>query len=214
MASSEKMTLRSVKVADLVPNPDNPRVNSSAVSAVVASIQRFGFRVPLVIDSDNNILAGHTRYRAALSLGLTEVPCVDASDLSDEEKTAFMIADNRASDFAFFDIGKLGDLVQAVPEELLEGFDIDSLLGPESQEDSEEHNQVKPEKRDGLDLAPFERYQYVMVLCRTEFDYVNLLDMLKLENVQKRYVRGVMKRGVSYGRVIEYPDFMERLNER
>ena len=210
---TKDISIKMVKVSDLVPNPDNPRVNTSAVSAVVVSIKRFGFKVPIVVDADNGILAGHTRYRAAVTLGLKTVPCVDASDLSEDERAAFSVADNRTSDFAFFDISKLSDMVSTIPEELLEGFDLDSLLGAEA--DSEEAAALVkvPEKREGLDLAPFERYQYVMVLCRTEFDYVNLLDLLGLEDVQRKYVEGVLKRSTSYGRVIEYPDFVEQIRE-
>jgi len=72
-------------------------------------------------------------------------------------------------------------------------------------------NAKEPEKRNGLDLAPFEKYQYVMIVCRTEHDYLNLLARLDLEDKQKAYVDGVLKRGSSTGRVIEYPAFLDRI---
>lgn len=204
-----------VKVGDLHPNPDNPRVNSSAVGSVSESIRLFGFKVPLVIDGDNMILAGHTRYRAALNLGLEEVPCLLATDLTEEEQAAFSIAENRTSDFAFFDLPKLSEAMVDIPTDLLAGFDLDVLIhGTQEDETIEPKANETPEKRVGLDLAPFEKYQYVTIICRTEFDYINLLERLGLENVQKRYVAGSLKQGSSYGRVIEYADYVERENAR
>lgn len=203
--------IRMVSLNDITPNPDNPRVNSSAVASVAESIRLFGFRVPIVLNGDNMILAGHTRYRAAANLQLTEVPCMFADDLSEEEQAAFSIADNRTSDFAFFDLPKLEEQIADISPELLVAFDIDALL--EGQDDDDEGKPAAagaPEKRKGLDLAPFERYQYVTIICRTEFDYTNLLTRLGLENIQKGYVDGVLKRGASYGRVIEYSDFSDR----
>lgn len=205
-------SIRMVKVADLRPDPDNPRVNSGAVAYVVESIREFGFKVPIVIGTDNLIRAGHTRYRAAVQLGLTEVPCIDASDLTEEQQRAFAIAENRTSDFAFFDLPKLAEVVMDIPADLLAGFDIDALVTPQDEEDKDEKAKGTPEKRPGLDLAPFERYQYVMILCRTEFDYTNLLTRLGLENIQKRYVDGALKQGSSYGRVIEYADFLDKVD--
>ncbi|QNL30296.1 ParB-like nuclease domain protein [Microbacterium phage ClearAsMud] len=205
-------SIRMVKVADLRPDPDNPRVNSGAVAYVVESIRQFGFKVPIVVGTDNLIRAGHTRYRAAVQLGLTEVPCIDASDLTEDQQKAFAIAENRTSDFAFFDLPKLGEVVQDIPLDLLAGFDIDALIIPQDEEDKADGKSGTPEKRPGLDLAPFERYQYVMILCRTEFDYTNLLTRLGLENTQKRYVDGALKQGASYGRVIEYADFLDKVD--
>ncbi|QGJ95302.1 ParB-like nuclease domain protein [Microbacterium phage Jayden] len=207
-------SIRMVKVSDLRPDPDNPRVNSGAVAYVVESIREFGFKVPIVIGTDNLIRAGHTRYRAAVQLGLHEVPCIDASDLTEEQQRAFAIAENRTSDFAFFDLPKLAEVVGDIPADLLAGFDIDALITPQDEEDKEQGSKGTPEKRPGLDLAPFERYQYVMILCRTEFDYTNLLVRLGLENTQKRYVDGALKQGASYGRVIEYPDFLDKVDPR
>lgn len=215
--SKSAPSVRMVPIRDLRPNPDNPRVNSAAVAATSESIRLFGFRVPIVIAQDNLILAGHTRYRAALNLGLDEVPCLDASDLSEDEQAAFSVAENRTSDFAFFDLPKLADVVSEIPSDLLAGFNIDVLIGAPGQPDDDLGDPAaksEPEKRRGLDLAPFEKYQYVTIICRTEFDYINLLDRLGLENVQKGYVEGALKQGASYGRVIEYADFTDRVDAR
>ena len=207
------LDVQSVPTADLIPDPNNPRNNSGAIAAVAESIRQFGFRVPIVISEDKGIIAGHTRYRAALMEGLETVPCVIADDLTEEQQAAFAVAENRTSDFSFFDTEKLADFVKDIPDDMLAAFDVDSVLMPPTAESEDVGSLKEPEKRQGLDLAPFEKYQYVMIMCRTEHDFLNLTEMLGLEDVQRGYVEGNLKRGSSWGRVIEYPLFLERLRD-
>lgn len=70
---------------------------------MAASIQEFGFKVPIIIDENNVIVAGHTRYRASQKLGLEEVPCIVSDDLTEAQVKAFRIADNKVSEFAKWD---------------------------------------------------------------------------------------------------------------
>ncbi len=95
------------KVSDLVPYENNPRKNDKAVDFVANSIKEFGFKNPIVISKDNVIAAGHTRLKAAISLGMTEVPCIVADDLTEEQLNAFRLADNKVSELADWDFGKL-----------------------------------------------------------------------------------------------------------
>lgn len=82
------------KVKELIPYEKNPRKNDEAVKYVKASIEQFGFKVPIVIDANNIIVAGHTRLKAAKELGMKEVPCIVADDLTPEQVRAFRLADN------------------------------------------------------------------------------------------------------------------------
>ena len=82
------------KVKDLIPYDKNPRKNDEAVKYVKASIEQFGFKVPIVIDAAGVIVAGHTRLKAAKELGMEEVPCIVADDLTPEQIKAFRLADN------------------------------------------------------------------------------------------------------------------------
>ncbi len=82
------------KIGELKPYENNPRKNDEAVDAVAASISEFGWKVPVVIDTDNVIVAGHTRYKAAKKLGIEDIPCIVADDLSEEQVKAFRLADN------------------------------------------------------------------------------------------------------------------------
>lgn len=86
------------KIEDLKPYENNPRFNDEAVQYVANSIKEFGFKVPMVIDKDGTIVAGHTRYKASIELGLKEVPCIIADDLSKEQIKAFRLADNKVSE--------------------------------------------------------------------------------------------------------------------
>lgn len=103
----ERIEITNWKLDDLMPDPKNPRKNDAAVPGVKESIRAFGFRVPIVIDEYGNIVAGHTRYKAAKELGLEEVPCVVADELTPEQLKAFQLADNKTGEFAKWDKGLL-----------------------------------------------------------------------------------------------------------
>ena len=77
---------------------------NGAVEYVANSIKEFGFKVPIVLDKNNIIVAGHTRYKAAKLLNITEIPCIIADDLSDEQVKAFRLIDNKAAELASWDI--------------------------------------------------------------------------------------------------------------
>ena len=95
------------KVSELIPYANNPRHNDSAVDAVAASIKSFGFKVPIIVDKDGVIVAGHTRLKAAQKLGLDRVPCIIADDLTPEQVKAFRLADNKVGELADWDFEKL-----------------------------------------------------------------------------------------------------------
>lgn len=97
------------KLTELIEYENNPRHNEAAIEKVAASIREFGFKVPIVIDKDNVIIAGHTRKRASELLGLDKVPCIIADDLTEEQVKAFRLADNKTSEFAEWDFEKLNE---------------------------------------------------------------------------------------------------------
>lgn len=105
--NNAKMNIVYKKVADLVPYENNPRNNDGAVDYVANSIKEFGFKVPVVVDKDNIVVAGHTRLKACKKLGITEVPCIVADDLTEDQIKAFRIADNKVSEYATWDEEKL-----------------------------------------------------------------------------------------------------------
>jgi DNA modification methylase len=112
------------KIGDVKPYPNNPRVNDQAVDAVVASIREFGFRQPIVVDADGVIIAGHTRYKAALKLRLKKVPVHVAKNLTPVQVKAYRIADNKTAELADWDHDRL---VQELAELEQMAFDLDLL---------------------------------------------------------------------------------------
>lgn len=105
------------KIDEVIPYEKNPRNNDEAVKYVAESIKQFGFKVPIIVDKDNIIVAGHTRLKAAKQLGLKEVPTITADDLTPEQVKAFRLADNKVSEKAEWNMDLLG--------EELENLDID-----------------------------------------------------------------------------------------
>ena len=118
------LRIEQLPISSLTPNPRNarrhPRKQINKLSKIIAKL---GFSVPIIIDEDNVILAGHGRLEAAKELGLPEVPCVRLSDLSEAEKIAFSIAENRLGDESTFDDAAIKGLLIE-----LTGLDFDATL--------------------------------------------------------------------------------------
>lgn len=97
------MEIKEIAICDIKPYEYNPRNNLAAIGQVARSIKEFGFKVPLVIDKNNIIICGHTRYEAAKKLKLKTVPCILANDLSEEQVNAFRIIDNKTAEISTWD---------------------------------------------------------------------------------------------------------------
>lgn len=129
------MEIKEIKIEELKPYENNPRHNEAAVGPVANSIKEFGFKVPIIIDKDNVIIAGHTRLKAAKLLGLETVPCVLADDLTEEQAKAFRLADNKVSELAEWDFDDLEKELEELDAMDLDfemsdfGFDADEIGG-------------------------------------------------------------------------------------
>ena len=128
------VTLR--RLDSIRPYPGNPRHNDPAVDAVAKSLHEFGFRQPVVVDADGVIIVGHTRFKAALKLGMTEVPVHVAVGLTPAQARAYRLADNRTAAIATWDDDALVTELLGLREQGydldLTGFDaadLDRLLG-------------------------------------------------------------------------------------
>lgn len=114
----DKVQIVLKKLNELKPYEKNPRRNGDAVDYVAKSIENFGFKVPIVIDKEGIIVAGHTRYKAAKKIGLTEVPCIVADDLSDEQIKAFRLADNKVSELSRWDYALMQKELEGIAEDM------------------------------------------------------------------------------------------------
>lgn len=120
--AKQQTSYRMTALAGIKPYDRNPRIiPQAAVDAVARSIQAFGFRQPIVVDGNGVILAGHTRYRAAQQLGMTEVPVVWQTDITDIQARGYRIADNKVAELSAWD----RDALDAEVRELADLGDID-----------------------------------------------------------------------------------------
>ncbi len=111
-------------VERLRPYVNNPRKNDKAVKKVAESIQQFGFNVPITVDKDGVIATGHTRLKAAILLGLTEVPVIVLADLNEEQIKAWRLVDNKTSEFAEWDFDKLAEELKSITNIDLSSFNF------------------------------------------------------------------------------------------
>lgn len=112
-------------IKDLIPYEKNPRRNDEAVKYVAASIKQFGFKVPIVIDTNNVIVAGHTRYKASKKLKLETVPCIIADDLTDQQIKAYRLADNKVAEHAEWDFDLLNGELTGILDIDMSAFGFD-----------------------------------------------------------------------------------------
>ena len=129
---SKNPDLQLIDLKDIIPYSNNPRNNDGkAVDKVAASIHEYGFNVPIVIDKDNVIIAGHTRYKAANKLKYKKVPCIRAEHLSPAQVKAYRIADNKVAEYSSWDDDMLAlelEQLQELDFELdLTGFEDDEI---------------------------------------------------------------------------------------
>jgi len=146
------------KVSELKEYENNPRNNEAAIDAVAKSIEEFGFKVPIVITKDHVIIAGHTRLKASKKLGLDEVPCIVADDLTDEQIKAFRLADNKTAELASWDFTKLESELASIEMDMSQfGFeDLESGVPDNATDDdfdpSEELTETPYTQKDDIYL--------------------------------------------------------------
>ncbi len=119
------MQITTKPLTALTPYSKNPRKNDRSVEYVANSIKTFGFKVPVVIDKDGVIVAGNTRYKAAKKLGLKEVPCIIADDLTDEQIKAYRLADNKVGELSEWDFDLLSDELDGILDLDMSDFGFD-----------------------------------------------------------------------------------------
>ena len=170
------MNIIEKRVKDLKPYEKNPRLNDDAVKYVAESIRNFGFKVPIVIDKDNNIVCGHTRWKACKKLKIDTVPCVVADDLTEEQIRAYRLADNRVAEKAEWDLALLDTELAEIEtiDMTLLGFDDKEEEAPQEvvEDDFDEEPPAEPKAKYG-DIYKLGRHR---LMCG---------DSTKIEDVEK-----------------------------
>lgn len=192
------------KIDDLIPYVNNPRNNKNAIDKVASSIKNFGFKVPIVIDSKNEIITGHTRLLASQKLKLKEVPCIIADDLTDTQIKAFRIADNKVAEYSEWDENLLNIELEGL-EDIFTGFDG----GIEEIEEELQNVEVKPELEFGEEL--FEKHNYIVLYFDNELDWQTAVEKLSIQTVKANDSKdNYVRQGI--GRVLRGSDVIAKIN--
>lgn len=173
-----------IDIDKLTPYENNPRINDGAVDDVARSIQMFGFKVPMIIDKDNVVIAGHTRLKAAKKLGLGQVPCIVADDLTEDEAKALRLVENKTGEIARWDCVKLEDEIENIELDL-DIFDIGDY-GVSSYIDLLEESIMSNE--DKIQTEKQTRYAFAI-----PYEYTERLDAYIEENGKQKLAMAILK---------------------
>lgn len=208
----------------LIPYAGNPRDNDASVEYVANSIQQFGFKVPMVIDKDGVIAAGHTRLKAVRRLidqygydvplvdgkgqptgktiNLSVLPCVLADDLTEDQIKAFRIADNKTGEMSGWNLPKLDLEMMDLPQ-----FDM-SLFGFPTEELKKEAKKSGGTGMETMELRAFEHHDYLVFVFDNQMDWLNAVNAFGIHKVNAGY--GTTKK-VGIGRVVDGKRLLERI---
>lgn len=187
-----KTQIQYINLNDIIPYANNPRDNDGeAVDKVAASIKEFGFNVPLVLDNDNVIITGHTRYKASKKLKLDEVPCIYAEHLTPAQVKAYRIADNKVAEYSTWnddllsiEIEQLHELDFSLDNLGFESLEIESLFDEPKEESiaSEDNFDIELPKEPNAKLGDLYKLGNHFLMCG---DSTNIDDVQKLTGETK-----------------------------
>ena len=158
------INVRNVPINKIKVYEHNPRrIPELAVKTLVNSIREFGFKVPIVIDENNVIVTGHTRLLAVQELGMTEIPCIVADDLTPEQVKAFRLADNKTSELTGWDFEKLDLEIKELAMLDVDMSDFGFQLEEIGQDNMTESNEINTEEFSG------EKFKHECPRCGFKF---------------------------------------------
>jgi site-specific DNA-methyltransferase (adenine-specific) len=144
------MEIKKIAVGELKEYENSLRNNEQAIDKIITSIKEFGFRVPIIIDEGYEIICGHARLKAAIKMGLTEVPCIIASDLTPDQIKAFRIVENKSAEWSDWNIELLNAELETIELDMTEfGFDFELPDSEPTEDDFEPILPIKPQTKVG-----------------------------------------------------------------
>jgi len=152
----KKIEIEYIHISEIIPYKENPRNNDNAVKIVKKSIKEFGFKNPIILDKNKEIIAGHTRFKAAKELEIKQIPIIWVGDLTKEQVKAFRIMDNKSQDFSEWNKKLLLKNFEVLKEK---GFDLD-LTGFDEEERNSEFKLNEVENLNIFD----ERHKVIMLI--------------------------------------------------
>ena len=174
-----KLEIKYVNIEDIKPYENNPRFNDNAVEYVKNSIKEFGFKVPMILDKDNKIVTGHTRYKSALELGLKEIPVIYADDLTEEQIKAFRIADNKVSEFADWDYELLDEELEDIDIDMTE-FGVENVDIEEFDEEELDSDRERNKVSVQLMIEKYSDYEIIKERLENLADEINANISIKM----------------------------------
>lgn len=177
-------------IDDLIPYANNSRTHSDEqVTQVAASIKEFGFTNPILIDENNGIIAGHGRLMAAKKLKLGQVPTITLVGLSDAQRKAYVIADNKLALNAEWDFDLLKIEIESLQEDDFKldllGFDVDELNGILGFDDIAEEDEEEPEQ----DYEDNYKEQYgVIIMCKSAEEQEKIFNKMQQNGYEVKVV--------------------------
>lgn len=197
------MKVENLKVRAIKPYEANAKKHPpEQVEHIANSIREFGWQQPLVVDRNNVLVIGHGRLLAAKKLGLEEVPCVRADELTDEQIKALRLADNKTNESEWdFDLVAL-DMLDITIDMSQFGFDTDEEIA----EKAKKEKVIKE-----MELKAFEHYDYVVFVFKNQMDWLNVVQNFGLERVNAGYGK---TRKIGLGRVVDGKRLLEKLGHQ
>ena len=173
----DKLKIEYVDINNIKPYKKNPRKNDEAIPYVMESIKQFGFKNPVILDKDNVIVAGHTRIESAKRLGITEIPCIYADDLTDEQIKAFRLADNKVAEIAEWDIDLLDTELDDILDIDMTDFGFEKTI----------EEKVKEAKKDGdVEFSEVlgEEHNYIVLYFDNDVDWLQAQTLFDIKPVK------------------------------
>jgi ParB/RepB/Spo0J family partition protein len=218
------MKIETVKITDLTPYGNNPRKNDSAVDTVANSIEQFGFQQPIVVDKNNVIIVGHTRYRAAKKLNLKEVPVIVADTLTDDQAKQYRLMDNRSNENSHWDddllfqelqsLLKDDDLAQLSFETGFTEAQLNKMFTDDTQEKIDEYLKEKTYKSRVGDLWTLGDHKLLNGSSTEPDDVKLLLDKERIDMIWEDPPYGITYKSVNDWRSGSDPLRMQKAEDR
>lgn len=177
------MKVQNVSIDSIKPYKNNPRDNEAGVDAVANSIKEFKWQQPIVVDENNVIIVGHTRYLAAKKLGLKEVPVKVATGLTPEQVKAYRLADNKTGELTDWDMGLLDDELADIADIDMSDFGFDLDIPDDEEEVQEDDFDEEPPEEPKSKLGQVYQLGRHRLMCG---------DSTKTEDVKKLVGGGAM----------------------
>lgn len=198
---TDRLQIVMKKVSDITPYINNPRKNEQTALKLKKIVAEFGFKNPIILDENDVIVSGHARLKAAIMLGMDEVPCTYAKGLSSDEIKAFRLADNKTAELAHWDYDKLCAEMTALSES---GFDLAFSAFNEAEQFFYLEDAATPDKQD---KDEFKDYQHeaeesviqaynVAIVCNGLQDKEYLMELIGERRTLKRLYLGAEIKGM------------------